>query len=718
MIYINMINVGGRVIIALLLTYSSSPCASQPDDLNLFDIDSKVITPTMMSQSLADSPAPVTIISRQQIKDYGVRSIPDALRFVPGMSVAFTSGNEYRINFHGTNGILPRRMQVMIDGMSIYRTTLSRIDWEAIPVGIDDIERIEVTRSPSGATYGTNSFFAVVNIITRTPEVNQVNMLEGYIGSQNNQEYYAKYALTNNESSFYLTARSTETDGFDKLNNPIFLGTSVEDGNDHLQQYQLHGRYQLAISDETELDSSLSLVDKTKGTIQQDSNGIFGTDETGLDIYARMGLQHIISDHHKLDFNFNYVSNENDNHFNACYEQLLLTPELRNLYLVNPQHAFTFEAGGTPIGTTVEEISLINDVLARISLMGAAAYEQTCGNISIDDKDTRIDLAIHQTYLFNDKLRMINRINISSIEFQSGYHLGGAIKNNRFSVSNNTEYKPTGNYTINFGILAEMEENYLDERIYWSPRLALNYHLNKNYTVRLSTTRSFRTPDLYERESDWQILVTDLSLPVLGSQDALHFLAVTGNPYLSPEEIRSTELSLYGNALRNTLNIDISVYHQELTDLISNGVSAIFAPHDNHGVVTLDGVDMGFIFKLSNDTTLDMGYAYQHSESNDTNEEILYAEHAGFLGIVQTISERLTVAIKYHAASNVTRGDYSRLEMTATNSFYKSLSTTIDGQLIAQYLQPEHVMIMSPVGEFDFSDENQLYFMAGISARF
>ena len=135
------------------------------DELAVSD-NISVISPTRLKQTLADTPAPVTVITRLQMHELGVTSIVEALRFVPGMVVAPASGNEYRVSFHGTNGVSPRRMQVLIDGMSVFRNSVSIINWETLPVDIEDVERIEVTRAPAGATYGTNSFLSVVNINT------------------------------------------------------------------------------------------------------------------------------------------------------------------------------------------------------------------------------------------------------------------------------------------------------------------------------------------------------------------------------------------------------------------------------------------------------------------------------------------------------------------------------------------------------------------------
>jgi len=54
----------------------------------------------------------------------------------------------------------------LIDGRSVYMPPLGGVNWADLPLVFDDIERIEVVRSPSSASHGTNSFYGVINIIT------------------------------------------------------------------------------------------------------------------------------------------------------------------------------------------------------------------------------------------------------------------------------------------------------------------------------------------------------------------------------------------------------------------------------------------------------------------------------------------------------------------------------------------------------------------------
>jgi len=111
-----------------------------------------VITPTRLRQSLADVPASVTVITAETLRRYGITRIEEALRMVPGMAVSQATGNDYRINFHGTNSVLPRRLNVLVDGVSAYLPAFSQVEWTVLPVALEDIAPGEVIRGPdSGA---------------------------------------------------------------------------------------------------------------------------------------------------------------------------------------------------------------------------------------------------------------------------------------------------------------------------------------------------------------------------------------------------------------------------------------------------------------------------------------------------------------------------------------------------------------------------------------
>jgi len=97
--------------LAMLVAESRGQPSASPIDPNVSEFPI-VLTPTRLRQSIADVPASVTVITAETIRAYGITSVPDALRLVPGMAITQTLGNDYRINYHGSNILVPRRMNV------------------------------------------------------------------------------------------------------------------------------------------------------------------------------------------------------------------------------------------------------------------------------------------------------------------------------------------------------------------------------------------------------------------------------------------------------------------------------------------------------------------------------------------------------------------------------------------------------------------------------
>jgi iron complex outermembrane receptor protein len=126
-----------------------------------------VLTASRMSQPLAEAANAMTVIDREMIKASGFRNVADLFRLVPGMYVSNYSGNTPIVSYHGTTDDSARRMQVMVDGRSIFMPPIGAVNWKDLPLQIGDIERIEVIRGPAAASYGGNSTQGVINIVTR-----------------------------------------------------------------------------------------------------------------------------------------------------------------------------------------------------------------------------------------------------------------------------------------------------------------------------------------------------------------------------------------------------------------------------------------------------------------------------------------------------------------------------------------------------------------------
>lgn len=158
-------------VAALTLMTQTAYADAQGDLFNLsleelIEID--IASVSKKSQTLRDVAAAAYVITAEDIRRSGARSLPDALRLAPGVDVARINGGNWAVSIRGFTGRYANKILVLIDGRSVYNAVFSGVFWDTEHVLIEDIERIEVIRGPGAAIWGPNAVNGVINVITRS----------------------------------------------------------------------------------------------------------------------------------------------------------------------------------------------------------------------------------------------------------------------------------------------------------------------------------------------------------------------------------------------------------------------------------------------------------------------------------------------------------------------------------------------------------------------
>jgi iron complex outermembrane receptor protein len=120
-----------------------------------------------------ESAAAIYVITQDDIRRFGITTIPDALRMVPGLDVAQINSHEWAVSARGFDNEFANKLLVLVDGRSVYGTGYGGVVWDAQDMPMEDIDRIEVIRGPGASLWGANAVNGVINIITKSAKETQ-----------------------------------------------------------------------------------------------------------------------------------------------------------------------------------------------------------------------------------------------------------------------------------------------------------------------------------------------------------------------------------------------------------------------------------------------------------------------------------------------------------------------------------------------------------------
>jgi len=128
----------------------------------------EVSTVSRTTSTVGKSPAAVYVLTAEMIRRSGARSIPEALRLVPGVQVARINSASWAIAIRGFNSMFSNKLLVQIDGRAVYTPGTASVHWDQQQVLLEDVERIEIIRGPGATVWGANAVNGVINIVRKS----------------------------------------------------------------------------------------------------------------------------------------------------------------------------------------------------------------------------------------------------------------------------------------------------------------------------------------------------------------------------------------------------------------------------------------------------------------------------------------------------------------------------------------------------------------------
>ncbi|HYV28853.1 MAG TPA: TonB-dependent receptor plug domain-containing protein, partial [Candidatus Eisenbacteria bacterium] len=124
-----------------------------------------VVTATRSPQDAEQTGVTVSVVTREEMDAKNIHSLADALQSVPGLSVV-QSGTPGQITSVFVRGTESNHTLLAVDGRRVTPALAGGFFYENYT--LDNVDRIEIVRSPSSVLYGADSIGGVINIITKS----------------------------------------------------------------------------------------------------------------------------------------------------------------------------------------------------------------------------------------------------------------------------------------------------------------------------------------------------------------------------------------------------------------------------------------------------------------------------------------------------------------------------------------------------------------------
>ena len=529
----------------------------------------QVFAPTKSLTELAKSPGTVTLITYDDIQASSASSIPELLRMVPGLNIRWNPMVQaVDARSFGSNPFATRVL-FLIDGVPF--NSWNKGGFPQHPgfdfFNSDNVKHIEVIRGPGAALFGENAFSAVVNIVTLSGNEFDQTTVKALIGERHTR----KIGVTSghelgDDASLFVSARAEQGQ----------LPTDLWIKNDS-RAAGVDGFAKLRVGGFTA--SYYVRDDAFDGFEVPLSNPKWPTGSrfvSAKEIKQRVQIA-------SLDYAKDEVLDELSVLFNASHSQR------------NGSHC---GACHSPHGTTDEPYDYAREVDHGSQLNISAQLLQRYG-----DKNDFIFGVEHRKIASGDGRRDLSYSSDSILD----------ISRTAYYLQNQSQFFD-GAVRFIVGIRGDAnsnQPNYEDD-IY--PRIAMVARLSEAVTFRANWSEAARFPTVNELYLGTPFLVVDAP--------AIRFplLSFTPNPDLTPERIKSLELSATFQP-SNALFARLAIFNNEIRNAIDLAYPDMQFRNSNAAAL-VSGFEVEARYSPNNSLNISGSWSHQSVDTGDVSNEI------------------------------------------------------------------------------------------------
>ncbi|MDW7691051.1 TonB-dependent receptor plug domain-containing protein [Flammeovirgaceae bacterium SG7u.111] len=609
------------LILLLLVTGFVKPVLSQPDtlvsekgfkltveeDILNLPVEGiqglKVYGASNKLERAFDSPFDLSVIGKRQIELSGANSVPEVLKLCPGVIVRQKSNGNYDVQIRGA-GYFPggdvlsgydqtSQLLVMIDGIPMIDYLWGDILWEALPVDMNDIERIEVVRG-GNPVYGNNAVAGSINIVTKSKRKNGLSgEAMASAGTDNNYQYNGaiNYGIENKLqarlSGYYHTLNRPFTDYYSLVKDQyiqsdslLFYNPNAFETNTYsdaaLQKYGANGFLTLKLSEGISFDAQLGL-----------QNSLAQTTSMGIDTLMAMVMRRSKSNFFKVNGNIHGLN-----------IQVGLTNGERNYSVDYPNSDYNFSQTFVNVSynfkfnklVVIPGISYQTGKYSNISEVTSFNPENQGGGSNLGPP---LDLSYQNTSFYlngdlkvNDKLRLLGVTRLETYNIAESFVFNGALTGT---------YKVTNDFIFRAGITSMNASPFL--RNYPQNQIAnveeenvLILQANKGLksVSKNSIQVGLRTKAIQNTEFDLEFFFNNSNnyLEEAQSQDSLLFYRKKENSSLETKQFGVTAKAIIALFSRVQLGTFITLQSTQFTNLNQVGTNVIFNNNFDSTVVS------------------------------------------------------------------------------------------------------------------------------------